>query len=247
MRYIGSGADGKDTVLLLHGGGLSWWNYRKAAALLQDDFHVVLPILDGHAGSDRPFTTIRDNAEEILSFIDEHLGGSVQLLGGLSLGGQVALEMLALRGDVCRCALIESAAAIPSKIARALIGPAISSSYGLIKNEAFSRLQFRSLRIDPDLFADYYRDTCQISRSDMVAFMEATTGYALDHAIAATSARVHVFAGAKEERVVLRSAELLGKTVPGSAVTILPGLYHGEFSISHPQDYADAVRRILRT
>lgn len=68
--------------MLLHGGGLSWWNYREVAEGLQDHFHVILPILDGHAGSDRDFTTIQSNAAEIISFIDTQLKGSVLLIGG---------------------------------------------------------------------------------------------------------------------------------------------------------------------
>ena len=64
------GTEHKETILLLHGGGLSWWNYRDAAELLQDEYHVILPILDGHAGSDRSFTSIEENASEIIGFID---------------------------------------------------------------------------------------------------------------------------------------------------------------------------------
>ena len=129
------GADQKDTILLLHGGGLSWWNYREAAELLKNEYHVVLPILDGHAGSDRPFTAIEENASELVSFIDENFGGSVLLIGGLSLGGQVLLEMLAQRRDICSYALVESAAVVPSKLTNALIGPAFGGSYGLIRKE----------------------------------------------------------------------------------------------------------------
>ena len=31
MTVIAYGKQNKDTALLLHGGGLSWWNYRDAA------------------------------------------------------------------------------------------------------------------------------------------------------------------------------------------------------------------------
>ena len=46
------GKTNKDTIILLHGGGLSWWNYEEVAELLKDEYHIILPILDGHAGSD---------------------------------------------------------------------------------------------------------------------------------------------------------------------------------------------------
>ena len=119
MRFQAFGSDRRETIVLLHGGGLGWWNYRDEARLLQSDYHVILPILDGHAGSGRPFTTIEDNAAELIEFIDDQLGGSALLIGGLSLGGQVLLEMLARRGDLCRFALIESAAVVPSRLTRA--------------------------------------------------------------------------------------------------------------------------------
>ncbi|MBQ4290985.1 MAG: alpha/beta hydrolase, partial [Clostridia bacterium] len=51
MRYLEYGPAELKPILLFHGGGLSVWNYREAARLLESDFHVVLPFLDGHAGS----------------------------------------------------------------------------------------------------------------------------------------------------------------------------------------------------
>ena len=179
MNYREFGTEHRDTILLLHGGGLSWWNYREAAELLQTRYHVVLPILDGHAGSERPFTSIEENAAELIRWIDGRLGGSVLLIGGLSLGGQVLLEMLSRRGDLCRHALVESAAVLPDRFTHAMIGPAFGSSYGLIKNRSFAKLQFRSLHIKPELFADYYRDTCAIAKPDMIAFLKASTAYTL--------------------------------------------------------------------
>ena len=247
MRMHEYGTDQKDTILLLHGGGLSWWNYRETAILLQREYHVLLPILDGHAGSDRSFTTIEENASEIVSFIDAQLGGSVLLIGGLSLGGQILLEMLSQRRDICSYALVESAAVIPSKLTNMLIAPAFGSSYGLIRNRGFARLQFQSLHMKPELFEDYYRDTCRIKKQDMIAFLKANTSYALKDGIRETSAKVHVYVGEKETGEILRSAETICRTLPSGRLHRMHGLKHGEFSINHADQYADAIRQILQS
>ena len=244
MNYREFGAENRDTLILLHGGGLSWWNYRAEAELLQSDYRVILPILDGHAGSDRPFASIESNAAEILSFIDENLGGSVLLLGGLSLGAQIVLEMLCQRKNVCRYALVESAAVLPDRLTHALIAPVFGTSYGLTRNKSFARLQFRSLHIRPALFEDYWRDTREIQKADMIAFLKANTGYALKASVSACAAETHVIAGGKENRRMQQSAKLLGETIPESDVNILPGLYHGEFSLNRAEEYARMVRRI---
>ena len=132
MQYVEYGAHNLQTIILLHGGGLSWWNYRDVAQLLSDRFHVILPILDGHADSDAPFTSIEDNAARIIALIDQHFGGNVLTVGGLSLGGQIAVEMLAQRPDICRFALLESTLVKPSILIHALIKPAFGMSYSTV-------------------------------------------------------------------------------------------------------------------
>ena len=107
------GQEHSEVIMLLHGGGLSWWNYREAAQLLAKQYHVIIPVLDGHSGSDSPFTTIEDNAARLIAYIDTHFGGQILALGGLSLGGQIAVEMLSQRKDICSYALIESALVKP--------------------------------------------------------------------------------------------------------------------------------------
>lgn len=245
VQYKEFGPKDAETILLLHGGGLSWWNYQAEAELLRSDYHVVLPILDGHAGSDGPFTSIEDNAAELIAFIDEALSGQVLLMGGLSLGAQIALEMLAQRRDICRCALIESASVLPSRLAHALIGPAISGSYGLIRNRRFAKMQFRSLHMNGSFFEAYYRDTCKIKKADMIAFLRASTAYSLKDSIADTAAEVHVFAGGKETRQILRSVDAIKRRIPGCAVQILPDRYHGEFSLNDPERYAAYLKSLI--
>ena len=246
MRFQEYGPEQKETILLLHGGGLSWWNYREAAELLQTEYHIILPILDGHAGSDRPFTTIEENASEIISFIDQHMNGSVLLIGGLSLGGQVLLEMLSQRKDICSCALVESASVIPSRLTHALIAPTFGPSYGLIRNRSFARMQFRSLHMKNDLFEEYYRDTCRIRKQDMIAFLKASTSYTLKDAFSESAAEIHVYAGDRETGSIRRSAETICRVRPACRLHWMSGFRHGEFSIHHADRYSDALRQIIR-
>lgn len=238
MNVIELGQQHPDVILLLHGGGLSWWNYRETAKLLSEQYHVVLPVLDGHPDSDAAFTTIEDNAARIISYIDTHFGGRITAIGGLSLGGQIAAEILSQRGDICRCALIESALVRPMKLTSALIGPAFGMSYGLISKKWFAKLQASYLGIPADLFDDYFRDTCKIRKADMIAFLKANSLYTVKPALSKTGAKVKIVTGSREQYPIRASANVLNRTIPGSIVEFLPGLRHGDLSINHPQRYA---------
>ena len=244
MHYVEFGKENNNIILLLHGGGLSWWNYEDVAKSLQKDYHVILPILDGHAKSEKPFTSIEDNADEIINFIDAHLGGSVFLIGGLSLGGQILLEILSQRNDICKYAIIESALVIPSKRMYSMIKPAFGSCYGLIQYKWFSKLQFKSLKIKSDLFDCYFRDTCAISKKDMIAFLQANSLYSLKESIKKCTAKVYVFVGGKEKNAMQKSAKVIHQALQESVLHVLPELYHGEFSINKGIDYANKIREI---
>ena len=140
MNYVEYGKENRDVIMLLHGGGLSWWNYREVAELLQENYHVVLPIIAGHAGSDGDFTSIENSAAEIIELIDREFDGYVLLIGGWSLGAQIALELISQRKDICRHALIESALVKPSKWTANMIKPALDCSFGLIQQKWFAKL-----------------------------------------------------------------------------------------------------------
>ena len=245
MRYVEYGTQNHDTVILLHGGGLSWWNYREVAQILADKYHVVLPILDGHADSEHSFVSIEENAARLIAYIDKHHGGSICALGGLSLGGQVAVEILTQRPDICRFALIESALVKPMKLTHALIKPTFGMSYGLIKQKWFAKMQAAYLGIPQKLFDDYYRDTCKITKEDMIAFLESNSAYSIKPALRDTQAKVHIVFGSREQSAIRLSAKMLNQTIPNSTAESIPGYRHGDLSINHPAQYAQILLTLI--
>ena len=49
MEFREFGTGNETVMMFLHGGGLSWWNFRDEAELLKDEYCVILPVLDGPA------------------------------------------------------------------------------------------------------------------------------------------------------------------------------------------------------
>ena len=71
----------------------------------------------------------------------------------------------------------------------------------------------------------------------MIAFLEANTSYEIKPGLQDAHAKVHVLVGEKEQKKMICSAEQLHKALPGSVLEIKKGLYHGEYSINHPEEY----------
>ena len=145
--------------------------------------------------------------------------------------------MISKDNDICEFAMIESVSLIPSKFTEKLLRPAFSISYGLISKKWFSKLQFKSLHIKDTLYEDYYRDTCLVSKENMISFLKANTRYMLKDSFSNTNAKIRVIVGEKEQKSLIQSAKLLSESTAKSVLEIKDGLYHGEFSLNQPQEY----------
>ena len=239
------GKSNKDIIMLLHGGGLSWWNYEEVSEILKSNYHVILPILDGHSGSDRDFTSIESNANEIIEYIDNNYNGNVKLIGGLSLGAQILLDILSKRDNICEYAIIESALVCPMKMTNRLIELLINMSYGLINKKWFSKLQFKSLKIKKELFDKYYIDSSNITKNNMISFLEANSNYYLKN-IKTNKSKSIVIVGSKERPIMIKSAKRIHDELINSELEILSGYYHGDLSINHPNEYAEKVKKLIK-
>ncbi len=245
MKVVEYGEKNRDIIVLIHGGGLSWWNYKEVAEILSDRYHIVMPILDGHSGSDAPFTSIEDNAKKIIDYVDKNFAGHVLVMGGLSLGGQVLAEMLSQRSDICEYAIIESTSVKPMRMTAALIKPAYDMCYPLIKKRWFAKLQFKALHIKAELFEDYYADTANISKEDMTAFLKANSNYCIKETIVNCRAKALVIVGGKERSVMKKSAKVIANALPISRLEIMQKYYHGDLSINHSEDYAEKLLQLI--
>ena len=82
-------------------------------------------------------------------------------------------------------------------LTHALIKPAFGMSYGLIRQKWFAKMQAAYLGIPQKLFDDYYRDTCKISKEDMIAFLKSNSAYSIKPALRMRKPRYISFLAAK--------------------------------------------------
>ena len=240
------GIKNEEVIILLHGGGLSWWNYTDEIELLKNQFHIILPALDGHSGSDADHTSIEDNAARIIKYIDEKFDGQVLMICGLSLGGQILLEILSQRKDICKFAIIESALALPMPVTHSLIELSIKLSYGLIQQKWFSKLQMRSLKIRSDLFDDYYRDTRAISSENYIRFMESNSAYRVKPSVSLCRTKSVIVVGSKERPIMKKSAKMIRNLIPNSELIIVKDYHHGDLSMNHADEYVKYMTTLMK-
>lgn len=235
-------------IVLLHGGGLSWWSWKNQIEILQNNYCVVTPIIDGHGEDyDTTFISIGDSANKIINYIKTNHNGKVFAICGLSIGAQIVVEILSKDKDITENAVIESALVYPMKYTTALTVPMFNLIYGLIKKRWFAKIQAKSLYVPTSLFETYFQDSSSMTKETLINITRSNGLYSLSDNINKTTAKVLIIAGGKEIHLMKKSAKLINSSIHNSTLKILPKSGHGELSLLHPQEYINILNEFFKT
>ena len=108
MKFHEFGDKNLPHIILIHGGGNSWWNYLRQARILSEEYHVILPPLDGQGEENQvDYVSTENSALEILDYIKKNCNGKLFSIGGVSLGGQIVMEILSQDSEIVEKAIID--------------------------------------------------------------------------------------------------------------------------------------------
>lgn len=247
MLYKEFGSDTNPTIVLLHGGGLSWWSLSEVIDGLIGMYHVVAPIIDGHGeDGNTTFLSIEDSAQKLITYIDTHHAGKVLMLAGLSLGAQIVTEILSTRADIAEFAMIESALIYPIKGTTALTVPTFKMFYGLIQKKWFSKLQAKSLMVPDSKFDLYYQDSLKMSKETLINITLSNGNYHAKETLKKTKARVLILVGNKELGIMKKSGQTLFEMIPSCQYLLRDNLRHGESSLVRHAEFIQMIKSLVQ-
>jgi len=250
MKFHEFGDKNLPPILLIHGGGSSWWNYLRQARILSEDYRVILPILNGHGEEfQRDYISTEDSAQEILNYVRQNYDGKLFAIGGVSLGGQIAMELLSLDSDIAEKAIIDGSICIPQpRLARFSI--LLVSLFGkLMFSKSSCKLQlgmmnklYPKLAYPEELKAYYLEDLPRTPIKTLVTIYKTYIGhYKLKSRISRSKAQVLYIYGEKELKCVKESARLFERLHPNTILFEAKGYNHGYLSAYLPQEWIDLV------
>jgi pimeloyl-ACP methyl ester carboxylesterase len=215
-------------LMLLHGGGVAGWMWRRQVQQFSAGFRVVVPDLPGHGRSSaEAFTTIRRTADELAGILGAlRAEGAPVTVAGFSLGAQIAVDLVGRNPGLVDSAVIVSALALPLAS-----GAAAASAAGwlmpLARVRWFASLQARALCLGDDLLEDYFRTTRAMSGRTLEAVLRENARFAPPEGWRSAGTRAAVVVGRREKAVMRRSARLLADAHPDATLCIVEGAGHG--------------------
>ena len=237
MLFYTYGEADKNTLLLIPGLGVSHEIFLPLIELIKDRFSITTVDNDGFLlGSESQFTSVDDQAVQIIKHVQQNLGGKIDIAYGLSLGGKI-LSRIMERDEIVIChAIMDAAPLLP--LPRWSVDPLrYYQSFNVwtcYHWTGFWRFIFHSHYMD--VLLDECRKVWPSGKGKAVR-----DGYksVYTNKLESISGKdIYFWYGTKEAFVAKPQAEHLIKLFPNTKIEIFPRMNHGQLLVDHPDEIA---------
>ena len=237
------GTQSKPILLLLPGLGVSHEIFLPLIELLKEDFHIVTADVDGFLlGKPSRFTSVDDQAAQAIRYVQENLGGRLDVAYGLSLGGKILSRMLERNEITIDHAIMDAAPLLP--LPKWTVGPLryyqALNVWTCYHWTGFWRWLFHSHYFD--VLLDEVR---KVFPSDKTrAVLEGYKSVYTNKLESIHGADIHYWHGTKEAFVAKPQAKHLLTLCPEARVEVFPKMNHGQLLVDHPEEVARRITEI---
>ena len=122
MNFNVFGNKNAPTLMLIPGLGVSYEIFIPLINILENDFHIIAVEVDGFVlGKQTQFTSVDDQAVQIINYVKKNYDGYLDCVYGLSLGGKILSRILERDEIVVNHAILDAAPLLP--LPKWLVGP----------------------------------------------------------------------------------------------------------------------------
>ena len=237
MTFKVYGEGGKPSLLLIPGLGVSYEIFLPLIELLRERYCIVAAGIDGFLlGKESSFTSVDDQAGQIIRYVSENLDGRLDVAYGLSLGGKILSRIMERNEISISHAILDAAPLLP--LPKWSVDPLryyqsfnVWTCYHWTR---FWRWVFHSHYFD--VLLDECRKVWPSGKGKAVR-----DGYkdVYTHKLESIQGPdIHYWYGTKEAFVAKPQAEHLCRIHPDTHVEVFPKMNHGQLLVDHPEEVA---------
>ena len=237
------GKEGATTLMLIPGLGVSYEIFLPLIGILEDKFHIIAVQVDGFTlGKHTEFTSIDDQACQIIEYIEKNLDGQLDAAYGLSLGGKILSHVLERDVVSIGHAIMDAAPLLP--LPRWLVSPLkylqCANVWSCFHWTGFWRWVFHSHYFD--VLLDECKKTYPYGGSKAV--LDGYTSVYTTKLESISGNDIHYWHGTKEAFVAKPQVNHLNKLYPNTNVEVFKGMNHGQLLIDYPEEIAQRIIRM---
>jgi pimeloyl-ACP methyl ester carboxylesterase len=235
-----TGINNQASILLIHGGCVSGWIWAKHTRNLSE-FHCIIPDLPLHGSSAgfEPFS-IKESARYMETLIRTKAHGGKAHVIGLSLGAQIAVELLGMAPEIVQSCIVSGSLLCPIKGQLFLIGLTkvcmpFKESHFLLKTG------MNAMNIPEEYFSCFQRDIINLKKPHLIQLMKETLSYSLPSELDHVNVPTLVLVGQHQSGIIYRCARELEYILPRGIAYVVSNSNHN-WMISETDLFSRLVR-----
>jgi pimeloyl-ACP methyl ester carboxylesterase len=245
MYFKETGKSSAETIIFLHGGGMAGWTWDEQLKAFHD-YHCIVPDLPEHGQSMelKPFSISR-TADMIKDIIQDHGHDGRAHLVGISLGGQIIVQILSINPEVVDHALISGTLIrrIPyTEELLKLLDYAIKVYEPVKDTEFFIKANMRTYNLPKNYFEKFKESTNLLKRDSLERILKENMLFKMPDGLKNVNTPVLVMAGEKDYKIIRESAKDLTEILPLSKGFMAPKVGHA-WNLEAPQLFNRVLRR----
>ena len=230
--------------MLIPGLGVSYEIFIPLINLLENDFQIIAVEVDGFVlGKHTQFTTVDDQAVQIINYVKENYDGRLDCAYGLSLGGKILSRVLEREEMVINHAILDAAPLLP--LPSWLVGPLrylqCMNVWTCYHWTGFWRWVFHSH------YFDVLLDECKkvYPYGGTKAVLDGYKSIYTNKLQSINGNDIHYWHGTKESFVAKPQVKHLKRLSPNVNVEIFKKMNHGQLLIDCPEEIAKRILLIV--
>lgn len=244
MEFISFGKQSGPSIMLIPGLGVSYEVFLPLIELLKGDYHIIAVQVDGFTlGKHTVFTSVDDQARQIIEHIEQNYGGSIECIYGLSLGGKILSRVMERNEVIIKHAIMDAAPllALPRWLVNPLRHLQAANVWSCYHHRVFWSWCFHSHYFDTLL------DECRkvYPYGGRRAVLEGYKSVYTNSLANIHGEDIHYWHGTKEAFVARPMVKHLLKLHPSAHIEVFAKFNHGELLIERPEEVARRIIQIL--
>lgn len=245
MNFQTFGNEKAPTLLLIPGLGVSYEIFLPLIRLMEDKFRIVAAEVDGFTlGKNTCFSSVDDQAAQVVDYIKNNYSGRLNCAYGLSLGGKILSRILERNEIVIGHAILDAAPLLP--LPNWLVNPLryyqAANVWTCYHWTGFWKFVFHSHYFD--VLLDECRKTWPWGGKQAV--LDGYKSVYTSKLESIFGADIHFWYGTKEAFVAKPQAEHLLRLCPSAHVRVFEGLNHGQLLVDHPDEVAQRINDMMK-
>ena len=241
MTFNTYGKKENPSLLLIPGLGVSFEIFLPLIELMKDNYYIVAVGIDGFLiGKESHFTSVNNQAGQIISYVQGNLNGHLDVAYGLSLGGKILSRIMERNEIVIDHAIMDAAPLLP--LPKWSVDPLryyqSLNVWTCYHWTGFWKFVFHSHYFD--VLLDECRKVYPFGGGQAV--LDGYKSVYTNKLESISGPDIHFWHGTLEAFVARPQAKHLQTICPSAHIEVFPKMNHGQLLVDHPEEVA---RRML--